>query len=81
VRLLDRAIKLGLTVKVVDEGNFWERRSSSDLAREVGEWNEMIAGLGGQFKDAAGSAVTGPIFAFSNFEHLEARDQSRRRPR
>jgi len=81
VRLLDQAIELGLQVKVTDEGNFWERRDSAELAREVAEWNEMIAGLGGQLKDAGGNNVSGPIFKFSNFEHLEARGQSRRRPR
>jgi len=73
IRLLDIAQSLGLEVAVSDEGRFWEERSVEKLAREIGEWNELIAGFGGQLKDALGGTVSGPIFKFPNFEHLEAR--------
>jgi hypothetical protein len=75
---LDTAGKIGLQVKVTDESEFWTKRDGPALVREIGRWNELIAGVGGQLKDAAGPGhVTGPIFAFPDFEHLEAREAAR----
>ena len=80
VKMLDQAQALGLTVKVQDEGEFWERRDVAALVREIATWNELVAGVGGQLKDALGtSQLTGPIFAFPDFEHLEARGAKSRR--
>jgi hypothetical protein len=81
VRLLDRAAELGLTIKVLDEGKYWDDRSGELLMREIGQWNELIAGFGGKLKDALPGSVSGPIFEFPNFEHLEARGAARRRRR
>jgi hypothetical protein len=82
VKLLDAAAKLGLTVKAVDESEYWKNRDGEALVREIGRWNELIAGVGGKLKDAQGSGqVMGPIFEFPNFEHLEARGAARRRKR
>jgi hypothetical protein len=64
----------------VDESEFWTKRDGAALVREIGRWNELIAGVGGQLKDAGGPGeVTGPIFSFPDFEHLEAREAARRR--
>jgi hypothetical protein len=79
ITLLDRAAALGFSVTVQDEGNYFSDRDIPALLREIGQWNEMIAGLGGSLKDALGEGVASPIFNYSNFEHLEARDHARRR--
>ncbi len=79
VRLLDRAAALGLNVKVRDEGEYWEKRNLPELLREIGQWNELIASFGGELKDALGTGLSGPIFGFADFEHLEARGTVRRR--
>jgi hypothetical protein len=73
VRLLDRASELGLAVDVSDEGGYWERRDAEALVKEIGLWNELIAGFGGALKDAFPSSVASPIFSYSDFERLEAR--------
>jgi len=72
VRMLDHAKQLGALGDVNDESHYWERRDVPALAREVGEWNEMIAAQMGQLKDALGAGVAGEILSFPNFEHLEA---------
>jgi hypothetical protein len=46
----------------------------ASLAQEVGEWNEMIAGMSGALSDAmakSGVELESPIKDFSDFEHLE----------
>ena len=72
VRMLDCARELGILENVSDEGDYWQKRDVPALAREVGEWNEMIAAQMGQLKDLLGDGVTGAILAFPNFEHIEA---------
>ena len=75
IRMLDHAKELGILESVTDEGDFWEKRNVESLCREVGEWNEMIAGLAGQLKDRLGENLTtaAAITQFPDFEHLEAR--------
>ena len=73
IRLLDHARELGILQNVSDEGGFWEKRDVAALAREVGEWNTMIAGLAGQLKDLFGENLMAPITDFPNYEHLEAK--------
>ena len=41
------------------------------LAKEVGEWNGMIAAMVGGLKDALGGNIIAPITEYPNFEHLE----------
>jgi hypothetical protein len=72
VALLDRAKALGCGLEVSDEGGFWVKRSVPDLVREVGQWNENIAGLFGALQSVAGAGLEGEIQKFPNFEHLEA---------
>jgi hypothetical protein len=78
IRLLDHAKEMGILASVSDEGGFWEKRNVESLAREVGEWNEMIAAQAGQLKDLLGDQVEAPITQFPGFEHLEAKGQNRK---
>lgn len=75
IALLDQVKKLGLEIEVNDEGGFWESRDIKALMREVGEMNQMIAGLLGSLDSLAGAhgaGVEAPIRHYPNFEHLEA---------
>jgi hypothetical protein len=72
VALLDKAKAVGFDVEVDDEGGFWSKRSVPDLVREVGTWNENLAGLFGVLQSVGGQGVQGAIQEFPNFEHLEA---------
>ncbi|MGE3407559.1 MAG: hypothetical protein AB7I37_12140 [Pirellulales bacterium] len=72
IRILDTAMKLSLLGEVNDEGGFWLGRDLMALAREVGDWNTMIAGWIGRIKDQLGEEVEAPITQYSNFEQLEA---------
>jgi hypothetical protein len=78
IRLLDHAKELGILSSVSDEGEYWEKRDMQALAKEVGEWNEHIAGLAGKLKDLFDSNVVAPITKFPNFEHLEAKGQRKK---
>jgi hypothetical protein len=73
VALLDHAKEIGVLGDVSDEGDFFEKRDVKALVQEVGEWNQMIAGFVGQWKDRFGGQVEAAITKFSNFEHLEAK--------
>lgn len=72
VRLLDSASQLGILADVTDESDYWTHRDTERLAQTVEDWNRMIAGIAGQFKDAAGGDIEAPIMSYPNFEHLEA---------
>lgn len=73
IKMLDHAKRLGILENVKDEGNFWEKRDMEALAKEVGEWNVMMAGIVGQMKDMFGDdEITAEITDYPNFEHLEA---------
>ncbi len=76
VSLLDHARSLGILEGVSDEGGFWEARDVGTLAREVGQWNEMIAGFAGQMKDWFGDQFVAEITDFPDFEHLEAKGRT-----
>jgi len=82
VAFLDKAKATpGLAVNVRDEGDYWTNRDPEALAREVGEWNEMIAAVAGQFKDAlagTSTSLAAPILEYPDFEHLEAAGAARR---
>ncbi len=72
VRMLDQARELGFLGEVHDEGDYWHKRDVEALARQVGQWNEMIAAQVGQLKDMLGDGGVGEILRFPDFEHLEA---------
>lgn len=76
VAVLDYAQSLGILGTVTDEGGFWENRDVRALAQQVGDWNEMIAGVVGQLKDALGPNFVAQITKFPNFEQLEARGRN-----
>jgi hypothetical protein len=76
ISLLERVARTGLKVEVDDEGGLWETGSFEVLRRNLVEYDECIAALGGALKDAATSAgqtIAAPIFDHPQFEHLEAR--------
>jgi hypothetical protein len=73
VAMLDAAKEIGLPVEVSDEGEFWEKRDAKALAAEVGNWDKMIAGFFGAFKDAVGEKglVVSAMDKRTDFERLE----------
>jgi hypothetical protein len=79
VGLLDAIQKRQLAkVEVSDESDYWEHRDVRKLAETVGEWNELIAAVVGQFKDGPlGTSMEAPITQFANFEHLEAKGRDK----
>ena len=73
VKLLDHAATLGVLKEVSDESDYFQKRDVPALAEQVGDWNTMVAGWAGRFKDAFGEGVVSEIGQFPNFEHLEAK--------
>jgi hypothetical protein len=74
VAVLEHMQQIGFRVRVSDEGDFWEGRDLAVLARNIGEYDAMIAGMAGIFKDAAeakGQGVESPILGRRDFEQLE----------
>jgi hypothetical protein len=74
--LLDHAKSLGLVDEVRDEGGYWENHDPAELAREVGQWNELVAGLAARLKHQLGEGVLAEIAKFPDFEQLAAAGQS-----
>jgi hypothetical protein len=78
VAVLDKAKELGILEGVHDEGNYWDHRDATALVKEVGRWNNMVAGFYGMTRDAVEAAGGDPgvlkaeITKFGNFERLEA---------
>ena len=70
IAALDRAKELGLSAKVSDEGDYWIKRDIAALAREVGDWNEMIAGLASAL-GAEGVAGISPITEHPDFAAMQ----------
>lgn len=80
IDLLPIWTRLGATVTIKDEGAYWPGRNEPKLLAEVGEMNQLVAALGGAFKDVAdegGPLVEAPIFQHGQFELLEAQGLSR----
>jgi hypothetical protein len=77
IKVLDHAKSLGILEEVSDEGDFWQDRDIRALAKQVGEWNEMIAAFAGELKDLLGDQVESEITKFPDFEHLEAAGSSK----
>ncbi len=74
--ILEHMQQIGFTVHVNDESDFWKHRDLAALAKTIGEWDAMIAGMAGVFKDMAeanGQGVDSPVLGRADFEHLEAR--------
>lgn len=67
-------------IEVSDESDYWDHRDVRKLAATVGEWNEMVAAVAGQIKDAAqGLQIVAPILKHPQFEHLEARGRDKQK--
>lgn len=78
IALLDKAKELGFNVEVRDEGDYYTKRDIEALIKEIGEWNEHIAGFVGALNDALGdNKGVSEISQYKNFEHLEANAQAK----
>lgn len=76
VRVLERAVDIGLDVIVRDETHYWETRDESRLLSEVHKMNSIVARIAGKLSDASASAdIRAPIFAHRRFERLEMGDE------
>lgn len=77
VELLWEAERLGIKVQARDEGELWETGSHARLRRNLKEYDECVAALGGALKDAdaSGQAIRSPILDHPQFETLEAAGQ------
>ncbi len=67
--------RLGVTVTITDEADYWPGRKQAALRANLNQMNRIVAGLGGALKDASdegGPTVQSPIFAHPQFEILEA---------
>jgi hypothetical protein len=72
--------RLGATVTINDEGDYWPGRNEAALLSEVRGMNCLVAALSGAIKDAAdenGPPVEAPIFQHDQFELLEAQGLDR----
>lgn len=76
--ILEKAQDLGFKVHVSDEGGFWAKRDVKALAEEVGQWDQMLAGMFGVLKDAtpAGLVAESAMSGRPDFEKLEAEAQT-----
>ncbi len=75
-RIFDEAKRIGLDVKVNDEGGYHENRDKEKLRHEVNRWNTTIAAVAGSIQDARGpNSVQSPITAAPEIELLEAEGQ------
>jgi hypothetical protein len=73
---IDECKRLGMTVRIRDDGKYWRHRSDDKLVVELKRWDELVAGIAGKLTDVLGSApgvLVAPIKERPDFEHLEAR--------
>ena len=69
---------LGFGVEVSDESDFWENRDLGALAKTIGDWDMLLAGMAGAIKDAAAKTGLGAESAMDgrpDFERLEMQAQ------
>jgi len=72
--ILEHMQQIGFKVKINDESDFWEHRDLEALAKTIGEWDAMIAGMAGVTKDTAeanGQSLDSPMLGRPDFEKLE----------
>jgi len=78
--MIDECRRLGLAVKVVDDGGYWKHRNAQKLLDELSKWDELIAGFVGRLSDSMGNrdgSIVAPIKERPDFEHLEAKGVER----
>ncbi len=81
IDLLAGARRLGLSVEIHDEGDYWPSRDLKALRQNLEELNGAVAAAAGALKDAAGDdSIHSPIFAHPQFERLEAAGVARAGP-
>jgi hypothetical protein len=76
IKVFDFTNRTGpVTVRVSDEGGYWEHRDLKRLVKEVGDWNEKVASLVSLLRPVLEERgkMEAPITGFANFEHLEAK--------
>ncbi|MBK8205626.1 MAG: hypothetical protein IPK87_02410 [Planctomycetes bacterium] len=74
IKVLDEAVRLGVPLEVVDDGEFWTTRDENHLLAKLRQYNGLIAAFAGHMKDTLGSdAIEAPIRGHQHFESLEAR--------
>lgn len=73
VRMLDKALALGVEVVVNDEGFYWETRNEARLIAELRTMNHIVARFAGVLSDRLGDAhqIEAAIFTHPRFERLE----------
>ena len=77
IDLVDGMRRLGLEVRISDEGDYWPGRSLPALRRNLDEMNGVVAAAAGALKDMdeafnGQSAMESPIFRHLQYERLEA---------
>ena len=80
IKMLDFIKQTGLvTVTVEDGSGYWEKRGLEALVKEIGKWNEFVAGAISSFRSLTDGQGTfeAPITEYQNFEHLEAKGLDR----
>jgi hypothetical protein len=73
--MLEKAQQVGFIVHVSDESDYWTNRDLGLLAKEIGEWDQLIAGgtfLFGEMVGAHGHQMETPMQGRPDLEHLEA---------
>jgi hypothetical protein len=85
-KMLDECKRLGLRMKVRDDGKYNRNRNQGTLLKELAKMDELVAGVVGSLGDALlnhGAADEGafvaPIKDRPDYEHLEARGQEQLR--
>ncbi len=76
ISLLDFWRSLGVTLKVSDEGEYWQTRSVRKLAERLRQNDRLVALAAGALKDASDDSagpwrIQSPIFDYADFERLE----------
>ncbi len=77
-QILKEAERLGIKVKVSDEGGYWKNQDPEKLRAAVEKCNALVAAFVGSFKDMMKDQTEGvvaPITQDPTFEHLEAKGQ------
>jgi hypothetical protein len=82
VACLAHGRKLGVRVRIRDDGGYWPRCDEAALRRNLDEMNGIVAAFAGAMKDAveetgAPGKLAAPILAHPQFERLELAGQPR----
>ena len=85
-KMLDECKRLGMRMKVRDDGKYNLKRNQATLLKELAKMDELVAGVVGSLGDALGKhgaadagAFVAPIKERPDYEHLEARGEKRLR--